>query len=268
MIKVLVAVESDLASSIALRYGCQLANLLDVELQTIHIKEPGLEGPATGAGWARRTWEKELLEKGKNDIAQLLKAESSFCPVLSKPLIFIGDREEEILNELKRGAYDLFVEGIPSVPSSAKLYQKIHSSLYQHMGCPFILVKNLLPLQKVLFLLSDEADPRQLISTFLRIFGGAKIGVDLLSYKFKQTGLSFSPGEEEGDRRIKDAGSLLASEGWAPDQSRVAQGPPAELVENLQEYGLVLAAIDRSFSKKSQLLALLDRISSPVLISW
>jgi hypothetical protein len=136
------------------------------------------------------------------------------------------------------------------------------------MGCPFILVKNLLPLRKVLFLLSDEADPRQLISTFLRIFGGTKIGVDLLSYKFKQTGLSFSPGEEVGDRRIKDAERLLGSEGWTPDQSRVAQGPPAELVEHLQEYGLVLAAIDRSLSKKSRLLALLDRISSPVLISW
>ena len=136
------------------------------------------------------------------------------------------------------------------------------------MGCPFILVKDLVPLQRLLLLLSDEADPRRLLSTFLRIFGGAKIGVDLLSYKFQQTGLSFSPGEEVGDRRIKDAGRLLGSEGWTPDQSRVAQGPPAELVEHLQEYGLVLAAIDRNFSKKSQLLALLDRISSPVLISW
>jgi len=268
MIKVLVAVASDLASSIALRYACQLANLMEVELQTIHIKEPGLEGPATGAGWARRTWEKELLQKGKDEIAQLLKAESSFCPVLSKPLISIGDREEEILNELQRGAYDLFVEGIPSVSSSSKLYQKIHSSLYQHMGCPFILVKNLLPLQRVLLLLSDEADPRRLISNFLRIFGGTKIGVDLISYKFQQTGLSFSPEEEEGDTRIEDAGRLLASKGWTPGQSRVAQGPPAELVEHFQEYGLVLAAIDRSSGKKSRLLALLDRVSSPVLVCW
>jgi hypothetical protein len=268
MIKVLVAVDSDLASSIALRYGCQLANLMEVELQTIHVKEPGLEGPATGAGWARRTWEKELLQKGKDEIAQLLKAESSFCPVLSKPLIFIGDREEEILNELQRGAYDLFVEGISSVSSSVKLYQKIHSSLYQHIGCPFILVKNLLPLQKVLFLLSAEADPRRLISTFLRIFRETKIGVDLLSYEFQQTGLTLSQGEEEYDGRIKDTISLLASEGWTPGQSRVAQGPPAELVEHLQEYGLVLAAIDRSFSKRSQLLALLDRLSSPVLVCW
>jgi len=136
------------------------------------------------------------------------------------------------------------------------------------MGCPFILVKNLLPLQKVLLLLSDEADPHRLISTFLRIFRGAKIGIDLLSYKFQQTGLTLSQGEEELDGRIKDAGRLLGSEGWTPGQSRVAQGPLAELVEHFQEYGLVLAAIDRSFSKKSQLLALFDRISSPVLISW
>jgi len=268
MIKVLVAVASDLASSIALRYGCQLANLMEVELQTIHVKEPGLEGPATGAGWARRTWEKELLQKGKDEIAQLLKAESSFCPVLSKPLIFIGDRQEEILNELQRGGYDLFVEGIPSVSSSSKLYQRIHSSLYQQMNCPFILVKNLLPLQRGLLLLSDEADPRRLISTFLRIFKGANIGVDLLSCKFQHTTLTLSQGEEVWDEKIKDAGRLLAVEGWTPGQSRVAQGPPVELVEHLQEYGLVLAAIDRSFGKKSQLLALLDRISSPVFICW
>lgn len=268
MIKVLVAVDSDLASSIALRYGCQLASLMETELQTIHVKEPGLEGPATGVGWARRTWEKELMQKGKEEIAQLLKAESSFCPVLSKPLIFVGDREEEILNELQRGAYDLFVEGFSSVSSSAKLYQKIHSSLYKHMDCPFILVKNLLPLQKVLFLLRDEVDPHRLLSTFLRIFREAKIGVDLLSYEFQQTGLILSQGEEQWNGRIKDTVNLLASEGWTPGESRVAQGTPAELGEHLQEYGLVLASLDRSCSKKSQLLALLDRISSPVLVCW
>ena len=266
MIKVLVSVDSDLASSIALRYACQLANLVEVELQTIHIKEPGLEVPSTGAGWARRTWEKELLQKGEDEIAQLLRAESSFCPVLSKPLVFIGDRQEAILNELQRGGYDLFVEGIPSVAASAKLYQRINSSLYQQMNCPFILVKNLLPLQRVLLLLSEEADPRRLISTFLRIFRGAKIGVDLLSYRFRHTGLTLSQGEEEWDERSKGARELLASEGWTPGQSRVAQGAPVELVEHLQEYGLVLAAVERSFSKKSQLLALLDRIVSPVLI--
>ena len=45
MIKTLVAIEVDLASSMAIRYACQLGNLVDMELYPVYVKEP----PSGGA---------------------------------------------------------------------------------------------------------------------------------------------------------------------------------------------------------------------------
>jgi nucleotide-binding universal stress UspA family protein len=267
MIKILVAVDADLASSIALRYACQLASLMEVELQTIHVKEPELEGPATGAGWARRTWEKELLRKGKSEIAQLLKAESSSCPVLSEPLISVGDRDEEILHELQQGGYDLFVEGFPSLSTSSHLYQKMHSRLYQHIPCPFIMVKNLVSLRKVLLLLADEIDTQRLLSAFFKVFGGARLEADLVFCGFQQSGKQVSQREKEWDAGIQSAQASLAAEGWSPQESRVLRGTPEELSAYFEDYeGLVVAAPDRGMGKKSQVLALLGLVPSPIFL--
>ena len=60
MLRALVALESDLASSIALRYACQMANIVGMALQTIHVEDADAEGHAPGTGWVRRSWEKAL----------------------------------------------------------------------------------------------------------------------------------------------------------------------------------------------------------------
>ena len=56
-LKTLVAVDADLASSIAIRYACDLANRTGMQLQTIHVVEPEEQGHTPGTGWVRRTWE-------------------------------------------------------------------------------------------------------------------------------------------------------------------------------------------------------------------
>ena len=75
MLKTLVAIEVDLASSMAIRYACQLGNLVDVELYPVYVKEPSSEVPTTGVGWVRRTWERELVATGKEEIQEMLAAE-------------------------------------------------------------------------------------------------------------------------------------------------------------------------------------------------
>ena len=50
MIKTLVAIEVDLASSMAIRYACQLGNLVDVELYPVYVK--GRRRRCPPPGWA------------------------------------------------------------------------------------------------------------------------------------------------------------------------------------------------------------------------
>jgi hypothetical protein len=62
MVKTLVAIEVDLASSFAIRYACQLGNLIQMEIHPIYVKFPSPEAPMTGVGWVRHTWEREVVE--------------------------------------------------------------------------------------------------------------------------------------------------------------------------------------------------------------
>ena len=61
MLKALVPVAADLASSIALRYACQMSESIQVEIQTIHVKAPSSESSQLGTGWVRQIWEKTML---------------------------------------------------------------------------------------------------------------------------------------------------------------------------------------------------------------
>jgi hypothetical protein len=98
MIKTLVAIEVDLASSMAIRYACQLGNLINMELYPVYVKEPPPEVPTTGVGWVRRTWEREIVAAGKEEILGPGEAEkvkgvpSAPQVVLRTALTRIGER--------------------------------------------------------------------------------------------------------------------------------------------------------------------------------
>ena len=111
MIKTLVAIEVDLASSMAIRYACQLGNLVNMELYPVYVKEPPPEVPTTGVGWVRRTWEREIVASGKEEIQEMLASEMESCPVLQEPRVIYGDREYELLKIMEHDPFDLYVEG-------------------------------------------------------------------------------------------------------------------------------------------------------------
>ena len=192
MLRTLVYLNADLASSIALRYACQLTHVIKMKLHTVHVEEPDHDGYAPGTGWVRRTWEDAMLKTGEFEIAQLIKAEKSSCPILGPTKMLVGDRENEILREIQRESYDLFVEGSLHSFSPKKLYDKIQSRLYRHIPCPVMVVKNLVNLEKIALIVRDEVEYKKSVSMFLKIFGGAKLNLNLIYCKFQEPGkLSF-----------------------------------------------------------------------------
>ncbi len=84
VIKTLVSIELDLVSSLAIRFACQLGSLMDAEIHPVYVKESSPHDSVWGAGWASRTWEKEMVQQGKAEIAELITAEMDFCPVLKR----------------------------------------------------------------------------------------------------------------------------------------------------------------------------------------
>lgn len=266
MLTTLVALDADLASSIALRYACQMADIVEMALQTIHVEDADAEGHPPGTGWVRRTWEKALLKTGEEEIAQLIRAERSSCPRLPATKMVLGDRDEEILRELEREPYDLFVEGMLYTYSSTNFYKKIRSRLYRNASCPVILVKNLVNLSRIVLVLDSTTDPSSMVRTFLKIFKDAAIDLDLLYFGFQNDGGAMRQEDTNSDAVLSHAGKLLADGGRSPKSSRVIQGIPERLDELFKDYGLAVSSVHHVTHKKSPLGDLLYRIPSPLLL--
>jgi hypothetical protein len=277
MIKTLIHINADLASSIALRFTCQLPKLTDVLLQTMHVVEPAQEGHSPGTGWVRRTWEKGLLETAQVEISRLINAERATCPTLSPPKMSIGVREDELLRELEEGSYDLFVEGLLHSYDSSYFSRKLRSRLYREAPTSILLVKNLAALRKIVLILENGTELQPLIATFLTFFKETEIEVDLLRYRFQSAGRvnlrdkreaaisSSSSNRREPDEILRSAERMLAAEGWNAKESLVVQDTPVKTAEYLQDYSLVVSFLPRQKALKDPLVDLLARVPSAIL---
>jgi nucleotide-binding universal stress UspA family protein len=268
MLRTLVYLDADLASSIALRYTCQLAQLVDMKLHSVHVEEPDQDGYAPGTGWVRRTWESTMLKTGEFEIAQLINAEKSSCPKLGAPKMIVGDRESEILREIQRESYDLFVEGSLQSFSAKKLYDKIHSRLYRLIPCPVLIVKNLVDIEKIALIARNEIESKKLISMFLNMFKGAKFKLDLIYCEFQDPGQLSFDAKKETIGTLSDVEEMLAENQWPAENCSTIQGSPEEIGDALRDYGLVVSPLHHTISKKSNWFQLLSHVPSPILICW
>ncbi len=181
----LIYIEENLASSMALRYTSRLANLIDLALQVIHVEEPENKNHF-GTGWTRRTWEHGIEEAGLQEVDRLLKTERIDCRFLGSPVVRVGDRDSELLSEMSHHPYNLYIEGRLNTASVRDFYSLLGSRLYRKMTCPSLIVKNLVPIDRVLLLAAEGVDPDQLTSCFSRLFDPESIPVDLLYFHFQE----------------------------------------------------------------------------------
>jgi hypothetical protein len=268
MLRTLVYLDADLASSIALRYTCRLTQLINMKLHSVHVEEPDHDGHAPGTGWVRRTWENTMLKTGEFEIAQLIKAEKSSCPNLVAPKMIVGDRENEILREIQRESYDLFVEGLLHSFTTKKLFDKINSRLYKNIPCPVIIVKNLVNIEKIALIIRSEMEPKRLVSLFLNVFKNANLKLDLIFCEFQEPGqLSFNT-EKETSGTLSAVKNMLIENQYPPENSLTIQGAPEEIGDALRDYGLLACQLHHTISKKSNWFQLLSHIPSPILICW
>jgi len=259
MVKTLVAIEVDLASSLAIRYACQLGNLLPLELHPVYVKFPALNFPITGVGWVRHTWEREVAEAGKAEIQEMLAGEMEACPVMQEPRVIVGDREAELLNLVGREPFDLYIEGAPYPFDTATIYKRLHSKFYQRLACPLIWLRALRKIDKALLVCQDPPATRALARAFGKIWQGGAVPLNLAA-----------PPAADGLLRheVSQARETLAGAGC---QAAVLEGLPSEAgwlaPEALKDYGLVAAALPREMKKDDPGLQWLAQVKAPLLLA-
>jgi hypothetical protein len=266
MLKTLVSLETNLASRLALKYACNLAKIIDMELYTFYVREPDSGGPPPGSGWVQKTWQDALVQSDQDEIVRLIKTQKASYPKLGPLKISLGEREKEIYYELQSGFFGLFIEGALHTFDVSPFSRRIHSWFYQNSPCPIILVKNLVDLQRVLIVLSQGVNYSKLTSTFLKIFKGLAVELDLVYYHFNDDETSMQHSGEDADMMLQNTEKILMKHEMTASHCRVIQDSTEKRDEFMQGYGLIVSSVYHQSNKNNPLLELLGRAPYPLFL--
>lgn len=260
MVKTLVAIEVDLASSFAIRYACQLGTLIQMEIHPIYVKFPSPEIPMTGVGWVRHSWEREVVETGKAEIQEVLASETESCPVLQEPRVICGDREIELLHIVEQEPFDLYIEGAPFPFTPANVYKRLHAKFYQRLTCPLIWLRGVRKINRVVALCLDSVGTRALIETLGGLFTGSAVPLQLA---YPGTGAGNHDMQAVTQKAMADLKALGCQAALGDAFPAGSSGPPLDLVKNS---GLLAMALERGFKKDAPQLPWLVQESVPLLL--
>ena len=263
MLKTLVAIEVDLASSMAIRYACDLGNLIPMELFPVYVKAPPPEMPATGTGWVRHTWEREIVAMGKEEIHEMLASEQETCPLLQEPRVIYGDREYELLKIVDQETFDLYVEGAPYPFNPGSIHRRLHSKFYQKLASPLIWLRVLRKIHQALVVCPDLAGARAVLPAFQKLWAGCPMPLHLALPPREGYG---GPGDALAEEARKVLGALEAA-GCTVQLQEVADwssGGPAPVL--LKDYSLVAVALERAVKKDDLRLQWLAQVKNPLML--
>ena len=258
MIKTLVAIEVDLASSMAIRYACQLGNLINLTLYPVYVKAPPPEVPTVGTGWVRHTWEREIVAMGKEEIQEMLASEMETCPTLQEPRVIYGDREYELLKIVEHEPFNLYVEGAPYPFTAVNIQRRLNSKFYQRVTTPLIWLRLLRKISQVLVPCVDAPGTRAAIQSLQKIWAGCATPLHFC--------LTPGAGEAVKQEVLKGQDSLKAAGCQVvlrDDLPMATDGPPPEV---MKDYGLVVVALERAVKKDSPRLQWLTQVKAPMMV--
>lgn len=265
MIKALVSIDVDLASSMALRLACQLGAFMEMEIRPIYAKDSPSHEAAMGAGWASRTWQREMIEQGKTEISQLLVSEQDFCPVLRDPEVIYGDRDAELLKIIQAEQAHLYFEGVHFSWTPSEIWRTMHRKFYQSLRLPFVLVQALRKVNEVVLLGLDIEQVHTLTAVFQSIWKSSSVPFTF-AYPEEGEGVADDKSlEEVVDRSRK----VLEESGCTTSVLRIPKCSPFPgAADILSEYALVALALPRNVRKECAELQWLSQIKTASLLAF
>lgn len=263
MLRTLLYINEDLASSIALRFTDYLNKFIPLSLFISHVEECD-EKEQAGTGLVRRTWEEGVTASGKQLVDRMLRTENIDCPLAGRPKVIIGDRVEDVTYELQSGGYKLFIEGYLNTADPENFFSLISSPLYTKAPCPTLVVKNLSISKKCALLCDDTIDPQLLVKKALPILTKSSFGLDIVYFTFQENDQLAFQDKAEGGSTLAEIEALLADAGITPGESTVLSGTPEQVGDYLKEYALVASPLPTRKTMRMQVLA--NSLASVLLV--
>lgn len=220
--RVLMAVDENIKDNTALRYGVNLAHILNAEAEVIHVIEEAFVYPGWGAMVARR---KEEIERHHE------RMEAEVEKFRQKLNLDIGVRMRkgmspaaEILRELHEENFDLLVVGSHGASAVMEfLLGGISSQIVHHAKKPVIVVKKMRNVRKMLMCTAGSKCSFAAIRYSAGIAKAANADVTVLSVSPFDTSEAVSQAWE-----FVHAGAEILKEHGVAAKEFVRVGKPAE----------------------------------------
>jgi nucleotide-binding universal stress UspA family protein len=169
MLNLLVTIDRSLEASFALRMACLFGS--DLNIQPIYTFERPGRDIAFGAGWARKSWERETSRQAEESIEDLILAEKTQCPYIHDPVVLTGDPIHEPTEYFWSGNFDLLVVGAPFKGlGTLALYKRFsHAARKKGRALPLMVVRHLKAIEKIVALTDGSELAENALGLLLKI---------------------------------------------------------------------------------------------------
>ncbi len=249
MAKVLLYLDENLASSIALRYVDYLSSFLELNTFILHVVYSDGK-KLTRSNMDEQASIEKMLRDGEATISRLLKTEKVKFGFSGPPKIRIGNRENEILRELREGNYDLFIEGHLPISKTENLTEVVSSELYEKCPCSILYVKNLSVSRTIGILIGDGTEPDAIAHTLGKLLKDSEMDIDLIYYNFKDVDNLEFLDSTQSEPSIETGEQIFTRHGLKISNIHNVLGTPEAMSDFLMNYAFVAS----SFSPRMPLI--------------
>jgi hypothetical protein len=252
---VLIAVDNDLASNIAVRYTCMLEKVLGFNVQAIHSPDMDDKSHSPGGGWVHQKWENAVLHQAGKEIANLVHDELIYnC--IGEPKIIPGNRDQAILEEVRlHSSYGFLIEGFLHQFEPDRFLQRLESRLYQHLPCPVLMVKNLVNPKRGIQIVGTPDTVSSVLLWFFKLFHNFPGYSDILVCDFDQSKRGIDFPENDG-HLISELEDRFQEQGKKLGHIRTAKGPADELSLLVRDHAVTMCQIPEPQDTMSVMLSM------------
>ena len=273
--KVLVAVDRDLESRVALQYACHLLEHFDAEVDAIHVKKDvgNIILEDFDVPFLKKDHRKKIEEQAK-EVEQAIVDACEIClagKVPCEPRILVGDAAEVILREARDKDVDLIVLGCHrSSALREMLMGQVHTQVINHADRPVLIVRELRNINDVLVAYSGSSCDESALNFISPLLLKRKPKITLMHVRDTDNQES----QEFADACVLKGTSTLKKLEHLPETKLIAGSVVEEVVREitLSPYDLVVLGA-QGFGKSSRFnilsersLQILRRTARPVLL--
>jgi nucleotide-binding universal stress UspA family protein len=258
--RILVAVDRDEESQMALRYTCHLLEHFEAHVDALYVKPDVAQAGAEGA-YAPFTTPQDFHAAMEAEAQRTLEAVIETCEVClgakipCEPVVAVGDPAEEILRVADEGNYDMIVLGSQGRSSlRGLLLGAVHAKILHHARRPVLILRNFRPVRKILVAYRGSECDQGALRFVGRLFQKKKPEISIVHVQ--ETKIAES--DKYAKQCVEDAERTIRGFGFSPVLVTAQGDFVDELLKAVTVKRFDLIVLGAHWQKRSKYLAMIS----------